>query len=195
MGERARGASANCKSQRSRLLWAWTLNNMAAPSSSTCDGAMARSFRERVPPLLTDLYQFTMAYAYWRAGRHQEPAVFELFFRDNPFGGGFSLFAGLDDCLLFLRSFRFTDEGDKVNVHFVSNITTSSWMYVTATIFSLSKRYTQRRACANSRGACVGYGVTANFSTRRDPAVPRDSSQAGAKTRVVQSREHVRPTM
>ncbi|XP_060890189.1 nicotinate phosphoribosyltransferase isoform X2 [Labrus mixtus] len=82
---------------------------MAAPSSNTC-GAMERSVRERVPPLLTDLYQFTMAYAYWRAGRHQEPAVFELFFRDNPFGGGFSLFAGLHDCMLFLRSFRFTDE-------------------------------------------------------------------------------------
>uniref|UniRef100_A0A672YY44 Nicotinate phosphoribosyltransferase n=1 Tax=Sphaeramia orbicularis TaxID=375764 RepID=A0A672YY44_9TELE len=64
----------------------------------------------RVPPLLTDLYQFTMAYAYWRTGRHREPAVFELFFRDNPFGGGFSLFAGLHDCLLFLRSFRFTDQ-------------------------------------------------------------------------------------
>ncbi|XP_065811774.1 nicotinate phosphoribosyltransferase isoform X2 [Labrus bergylta] len=82
---------------------------MAAPSSNTC-WAMERSIRERVPPLLTDLYQFTMAYAYWRAGRHQEPAVFELFFRDNPFGGGFSLFAGLHDCLLFLRSFRFTHE-------------------------------------------------------------------------------------
>lgn len=64
--------------------------------------------------LLTDLYQFTMAYAYWRAGRHQEPAAFELFFRDDPFGGGFSLFAGLHDCLLFLRSFRFTDEGEDV---------------------------------------------------------------------------------
>uniref|UniRef100_A0A1A8RIH1 nicotinate phosphoribosyltransferase n=1 Tax=Nothobranchius rachovii TaxID=451742 RepID=A0A1A8RIH1_9TELE len=50
-----------------------------------------------------------MAYAYWRAGRHREPAVFELFFRDNPFGGGFSLFAGLTDCLLFLRGFRFTE--------------------------------------------------------------------------------------
>ncbi|XP_031138165.1 nicotinate phosphoribosyltransferase isoform X1 [Sander lucioperca] len=82
---------------------------MAAPSSNTC-GAMERSIRERVPPLLTDLYQFTMAYAYWRTGRHQEPAVFELFFRDNPFGGGFSLFAGLHDCLLFLRSFRLTDQ-------------------------------------------------------------------------------------
>ncbi|KAM7387772.1 hypothetical protein PAMP_023989 [Pampus punctatissimus] len=82
---------------------------MAAPSSNTC-GLLERSIRERVPPLLTDLYQFTMAYAYWRAGRHQEAAVFELFFRDNPFSGGFSLFAGLHDCLLFLRSFHFTDE-------------------------------------------------------------------------------------
>ncbi|XP_034386372.1 nicotinate phosphoribosyltransferase isoform X1 [Cyclopterus lumpus] len=83
---------------------------MAAASSSNTCGGMERSLRERAPPLLTDLYQFTMAYAYWRAGRHQEPAVFELFFRDDPFGGAFSLFAGLHDCLLFLRSFRFTDE-------------------------------------------------------------------------------------
>ncbi|KAJ0032587.1 hypothetical protein NQD34_002668 [Periophthalmus magnuspinnatus] len=74
------------------------------------DARVERSIRERVPPLLTDLYQFTMAYAYWRAGRHQEPAVFELFFRDNPFGGGFSLFAGLQDCLLFLQSFHYTDK-------------------------------------------------------------------------------------
>ncbi|XP_062252139.1 nicotinate phosphoribosyltransferase [Platichthys flesus] len=81
---------------------------MAAMSTDTC-GPAELSVRERVPPLLTDLYQFTMAYAYWRTGRHREPAVFELFFRDNPFGGGFSVFAGLHDCQLFLRSFRFTD--------------------------------------------------------------------------------------
>lgn len=85
---------------------------MAAPSSSA-RGTLERSLRERVPPLLTDLYQFTMAYAYWRSGRNQEPAVFELFFRDNPFGGGFSLFAGLQDCLLFLRGFRFTEQGER----------------------------------------------------------------------------------
>ncbi|KAL1022723.1 hypothetical protein UPYG_G00031500 [Umbra pygmaea] len=82
---------------------------MAALSNQAC-AALERSIRERVPPLLTDLYQFTMAYAYWRAGRHNEPAVFELFFRDNPFGGGFSLFSGLHDCLLFLRNFQFLDE-------------------------------------------------------------------------------------
>lgn len=28
-----------------------------------------------VTPLLTDLYQFTMAYAYWKAGKHNERAV------------------------------------------------------------------------------------------------------------------------
>ncbi|KAJ8364785.1 hypothetical protein SKAU_G00136160 [Synaphobranchus kaupii] len=82
---------------------------MAAPVSQT-SAAVERSLRQRIPPLLTDLYQFTMAYAYWRAGRHNEPAVFELFFRSNPFGGGFSLFSGLHDCQLFLRSFHFTDE-------------------------------------------------------------------------------------
>ncbi|XP_066572252.1 nicotinate phosphoribosyltransferase [Amia ocellicauda] len=82
---------------------------MAAPESEAC-AAMERSVRQRVPPLLTDLYHFTMAYAYWRSGRHDEPAAFELFFRDNPFGGGFSLFAGLHDCLLFLKHFSFSEE-------------------------------------------------------------------------------------
>ncbi|XP_070604496.1 nicotinate phosphoribosyltransferase [Erythrolamprus reginae] len=57
--------------------------------------------------LLSDLYQFTMAYGYWRAGRHRQPAAFELFFRRCPFQGAFALSAGLADCLAFLRAFRF----------------------------------------------------------------------------------------
>ncbi|XP_074059070.1 nicotinate phosphoribosyltransferase isoform X1 [Macrotis lagotis] len=56
--------------------------------------------------LLTDLYQITMALAYWRAGRAREPAEFELFFRRCPFGSCFALAAGLRDCLRFLRTFR-----------------------------------------------------------------------------------------
>lgn len=58
--------------------------------------------------LLTDLYQFTMAYGYWRSGRHREAAEFELFFRDAPFSGGFTLFCGLEETLRFLRDFRFS---------------------------------------------------------------------------------------
>jgi nicotinate phosphoribosyltransferase len=34
-----------------------------------------------VNPMLTDFYQITMSYAYWKAGVHEEEAVFDLFFR------------------------------------------------------------------------------------------------------------------
>jgi len=48
-----------------------------------------------VNPMLTDFYQITMAYAYWKAGVHEEKAVFDLFFRKNPFRGEFAIYAGL----------------------------------------------------------------------------------------------------
>ncbi|KAL2504923.1 Nicotinate phosphoribosyltransferase 1 [Abeliophyllum distichum] len=63
-----------------------------------------------VTPLLTDLYQFTMAYAYWKAGKHTERAVFDLYFRKNPFGGEFTVFAGLEECIRLIANFRFTED-------------------------------------------------------------------------------------
>ncbi|XP_057985447.1 nicotinate phosphoribosyltransferase 2-like [Hevea brasiliensis] len=63
-----------------------------------------------VTPLLTDLYQFTMAYAYWKAGKHQERAVFDLYFRKNPFGGEYTVFAGLEECIRFIANFKFTED-------------------------------------------------------------------------------------
>ena len=41
--------------------------------------------------LLTDLYQLTMAYGYWRNGVADREAVFNLFFRKHPFHGGYTL--------------------------------------------------------------------------------------------------------
>ena len=63
-----------------------------------------------IRPLLTDLYQISMAYGYWKSSRH-DYAVFDLFFRKNPFGGEFTLFAGLHECLEYIRAFRF-DKSD-----------------------------------------------------------------------------------
>jgi len=45
--------------------------------------------------LLTDLYQITMAFAYWKSGLRDREAVFHLFFRKNPFQGGFAVACGL----------------------------------------------------------------------------------------------------
>lgn len=58
--------------------------------------------------LLTDYYQLTMAYAYWKSGKGEEEAVFNLFFRKHPFQGGFTLAAGLEYVIDFCENFKFT---------------------------------------------------------------------------------------
>lgn len=64
----------------------------------------------RPPVLLTDLYQLTMTYAFWKSGKHNDRAVFEAFYRTPPFKGQFAIFAGLADFLDFVSGFRFSDE-------------------------------------------------------------------------------------
>ena len=61
--------------------------------------------------LLTDLYQLTMAYGYWKLGRADREAVFHLFFRKAPFAGGYAVVAGLGPAMEYLRDFHF-DESD-----------------------------------------------------------------------------------
>jgi nicotinate phosphoribosyltransferase len=69
--------------------------------------------------LLTDLYQLTMAYGYWKSAKASQEAVFHLFFRKNPFQGGFTIAAGLVDALAYLRQFHFTDS----DVAYLASIT------------------------------------------------------------------------
>ncbi|MDH3583356.1 MAG: nicotinate phosphoribosyltransferase, partial [Phycisphaerae bacterium] len=59
--------------------------------------------------LLTDLYQITMAFGYWKLGRADERAVFNLFFRKHPFGGGVTVAAGLAQVVEYLDGFGFED--------------------------------------------------------------------------------------
>ena len=56
----------------------------------------------------TDLYQLTMAQVYFRT-KPDGRAVFDYYFRHNPFNGGYSIFAGLEDVLSILESIEFTD--------------------------------------------------------------------------------------
>lgn len=57
--------------------------------------------------LLTDLYQLTMAYGYWKTGHTDKEGIFNLFFRKNPFAGGYTIACGLEQILELLENFRF----------------------------------------------------------------------------------------
>jgi nicotinate phosphoribosyltransferase len=59
--------------------------------------------------LLTDFYSLTMAQGYWKQNFSRK-AVFEMFFRWQPFGGGYAIFAGLGTLLDSLASLSFSDE-------------------------------------------------------------------------------------
>ncbi|MGK7346410.1 MAG: nicotinate phosphoribosyltransferase [Candidatus Nitrospinota bacterium M3_3B_026] len=61
-------------------------------------------------PLVTDLYQLTMAQGYFREGMSRYGACFDFFFRHTPFNGGYVIFAGLSEALEFLEKFRFSVE-------------------------------------------------------------------------------------
>jgi nicotinate phosphoribosyltransferase len=61
------------------------------------------------PALFTDLYELTMAQAYFRRGM-DETAYFEVFVRDLPEHWGFFVMAGLPEVEDYLRQFRFAAE-------------------------------------------------------------------------------------
>lgn len=61
-------------------------------------------------PLLTDLYQLTMAQAYFHAGIAESEGCFHLYYRENPFGGGFAVAAGLATAADWLGSWRVDDD-------------------------------------------------------------------------------------
>src|SRR2546422_2578495 len=59
--------------------------------------------------LLTDLYQLTMAFAYWKSGTADKEAAFHLSFRSPPFESGFTIACGLAAAMEFLRDLRYQD--------------------------------------------------------------------------------------
>lgn len=69
--------------------------------------------------LLTDLYQLTMAYGYWKSGIDHKESVFHLFFRTLPFKGGFSIACGLENVIEFLENFHF----DQSDVDYLASLT------------------------------------------------------------------------
>ncbi len=60
--------------------------------------------------LFTDFYELTMVQGYFAQGIHEMTTTFDYFFREQPFGNGFVVFAGLQDLLDTLSELRFSPE-------------------------------------------------------------------------------------
>lgn len=60
--------------------------------------------------LMTDFYELTMSQAYFNAGKKDEEAVFDAFFRKNPLNGGYAVMGGVDKIIDFIKNIKFTDE-------------------------------------------------------------------------------------
>jgi nicotinate phosphoribosyltransferase len=60
--------------------------------------------------LLTDLYEFTMAAGYFAEGKTEDTAVFDLYFRHNPFRGGYAVAAGLEDGVRAVTAMMFSQD-------------------------------------------------------------------------------------
>ena len=74
------------------------------------ESQITRQHHDWLTPLLTDHYQITMTYAYWKNKRQDDHSVFEAFFRKNPFKGKFTIFACIEEVLQFVAGFKFKEE-------------------------------------------------------------------------------------
>ncbi len=59
--------------------------------------------------LLTDFYEYTMSYAYFKENKHEEIGYFDMFVRKIPDGGGYLIANGLHRFIEFIQDFHFTD--------------------------------------------------------------------------------------
>lgn len=60
--------------------------------------------------MLCDFYELTMANGYFNAGKADEIAYFDVFFRNIPDDGGFAIAAGLEQVIDYIKNLKFTQE-------------------------------------------------------------------------------------
>lgn len=64
---------------------------------------------ERKLQLATDLYQMSMGNVYVEDGKQDEMAVFDVFIRNNPFSGGYTVAAGLEQVIEYIEGLAFEE--------------------------------------------------------------------------------------
>ena len=60
--------------------------------------------------LMTDFYELTMAQTYFNENKQDEIVYFDIFFRKNPFNGGYTIAGGLEETINYIKNFKFNKE-------------------------------------------------------------------------------------
>ena len=67
-------------------------------------------WNERNLTMMTDLYQLTMLYGYYKEGMEDKESVFDLFFRKNTNESAYAIFAGLEQVVDYLEKLHFSED-------------------------------------------------------------------------------------
>lgn len=81
-------------------------NKESAPDNGVGENQMDRQNLT----LLTDLYELTMMQGYFRNENANETVIFDMFYRTNPLESGYSIMAGLDQVISYIKELHFDEE-------------------------------------------------------------------------------------
>ena len=76
--------------------------------------------------LATDFYELTMGQVYFNEGMKDTQVVFDIFFRKNPFNGGYTISGGLEETINYVNNFRF----GKAEIDYLRSLNTFSEEYL-----------------------------------------------------------------
>lgn len=68
------------------------------------------NFGDRKLSMLMDFYELTMANGYFSNGMKDEIVYFDMFFRKNPDEAGFSIVAGLEQVIEYIKELKFSED-------------------------------------------------------------------------------------
>ena len=60
--------------------------------------------------MMTDFYELTMAQTYFDKGEQNKKVYFDIFYRTNPFEGGYAIMGGIDNIVDYINNFKITEE-------------------------------------------------------------------------------------
>src|SRR5574344_1386932 len=60
--------------------------------------------------MMIDYYEFTMAQTYFDKKEQDRKVYFDIFFRSNPFNGGYTITSCLDEVIKYIKNFKITEE-------------------------------------------------------------------------------------